>query len=399
MSAADLVGALRCLHLRVVGLERAGRSGAPDHVLRLGGDLGSITIDGESVRYLSEGDDGHVVVCRQEEEPREYAIKVYRTKLEAPEVLEEMQRVTKDQATREFTALTLLAGHPNVFALVSTEVDECRLRMNPSKEYMPWTSAVRLEYVHGLWEVEANEIGKFFGVVKGAEGGFMVDYGHRDRLARYLFGQAASLACALKEKGIYHRDVEACNVRIQLPQLRIFLMDFARARVPGMRDPEEILDDDSVVERVVKKRKTVSGPVPLYIENLKREVERRYNNFNEDHNTDHYRLYKHTEVPEVGDHEMLYYLIHQMLLRNARGYWYQSELQYFKGNVLGFAREKFVSDLKALLPWAEVPEDDVRIYRDMYEQSSDVFIVWGRSPEIHSEGFEEFKAAQPEGDE
>jgi len=71
MSAADLVGALRCLHLRVVSLERDGRSAAPDHVLRLGGDLGCITIDGESVRYLSEGDDGHVVVCSQEEEPRE----------------------------------------------------------------------------------------------------------------------------------------------------------------------------------------------------------------------------------------------------------------------------------------------------------------------------------------
>ncbi len=37
---------------------------------------------------------------------------------------------------------------------------------------------------------------------------YYVDYNARNHLVQYVWGQAASLTCALSERGIYHRDVD-----------------------------------------------------------------------------------------------------------------------------------------------------------------------------------------------
>ncbi len=47
----------------------------------------------------------------------------------------------------------LLQGHPNISPLLSTEIDQCHIKLQDELEFMPETPVIRLSYVPHLLQL------------------------------------------------------------------------------------------------------------------------------------------------------------------------------------------------------------------------------------------------------
>lgn len=375
-------------------------------VIYLGGNLGSIEIEeGSRNQLLSQGDDGFVVKSTQNDEPKTYIIKVYKAKLrekeynKSQEVQDELKKIVQDQALREFTCLKLLQGHPNIFPLLSSEIDSCRIKLEDESEYMPETSALRLSYIPRLQQFVTwfpdffqNKWAQYLGVILQDEA-LIIDFEHRNNLARYLFGQAASLAHALKEHNIYHRDIDSCNISIQMPQLRLYLMDFARAKLPGMEDPDTMHGSSEELQRKSKKIKKSYNDEGIFsldyeLSLMKRQ---RYLNYNNTHNFKREdRLFP--SQTDVEDRELLFHYIKLVVYDYAAVKVYLSEQDNLKKTIIDYAKSKFITNLADLLPWSKPPEEDLKKFAIVllhFDDNPDEKWYLKSYPITHSSGFTE----------
>lgn len=229
---------LERLHERVLALELNTANliniGKVRGVCILHANIGKVRVNGTDFREVSSGEDGEVIMAvPQTAKSRTYVIKVFKCPTVDAKDQPEMDSIVLDQARREVTCLTLLKGHPNVPRLISKEVDTCTLLKDGVPH--PKSVLIRQEYIKNLRDI-TNEKLEVLGLNQDpVDKMYYVDYNDRNRLVQYVWGQAASLTCALSERGIYHRDVDDCNFMIQMPELRLVLLDFMRAEVPQCR--------------------------------------------------------------------------------------------------------------------------------------------------------------------
>lgn len=224
---------------------------------KLNANLGRVRVDDHHYTHLGGGDDGDVILAEnQEGENEEYVLKVYKRFIMkndaytdiAAEDQKEMDDIVADQALREFTALELMRGHPNVSRLISTEVDTCHLHIDGQD--FPGSILIRMEYIpHAITledikddsdQVDMATIG-VVRTMRGPDESFHIDFGVRAKLIGYLFGQCFSLSDELRRHRIHHRDCDNCNIAISFPSLRLVLLDFARADMPGLQKTEDII--------------------------------------------------------------------------------------------------------------------------------------------------------------
>jgi hypothetical protein len=230
-------------------------------VNRLNANLGTVRVDDRHYTVLGSGDDGDVILAENtEEKPEKYVLKVYKRTIMkndahpdiAADDQEDMDKIVADQALREFTALKLMRGHPNVSRLISTEVDTCHLHMEDND--FPGSILIRMEYIPNaitLADIEEDPHSidmATLGIVRTMRGSgisYHIDFRVRVKLIGYLFGQCFSVTDELRRHGIHHRDCDACNIVISFPSLRLVLLDFARADIPGMKKIEEVMQERS----------------------------------------------------------------------------------------------------------------------------------------------------------
>jgi len=192
------------------------------HIDRHIDDVNAPTYD-----QIGQGDDG-VVLHKKGEST------VFKVFLQVDSSV--LNQIRKDQAEREFQSLTLIGNHPNFLNLISTEVDNCNVTLKNKASYNScW--AIQLEYVDCLRDIE--EVLPYIGYSVNDQTPCM-NFEHRNQLLKHITAQFFAILTRLKETGIKHRDLDAVNIKIQLPQFTIRVFDFARAYVPAMTDPEEL---------------------------------------------------------------------------------------------------------------------------------------------------------------
>lgn len=370
---ADLRYILSSLTQRVQALEtlRQAKHGPGRSLIYLSARLDPIRI-GKNAVLLSEGDDGFIVWEKdQDGNFAGYIIKAFKSRPgKSKEELELYKQTTRDQATRELKAMRLLAGHPNIMTLTSTELDECQVTDRRGFIH-PEGYALRIGYVPNLKDMTSDGVLNRIELILQAESPEAdsqqlfchVDYNHRQRLEDYLWGQGADIANALKSKGIYHRDLDNCNIRIQMPTLRIYLMDFARADVPSVEgldespDPEELYKESETIDR----DQEVAEKLPVYVVMYHRARMERYKNLNYDVNG------------VCSDGVMLYTWINEALeelddsMKSRMYHGRDTEIMIAKkkrnANKVLFKEDKYES----LLGLAAPPEEDLEQFRRVYE--------------------------------
>lgn len=247
LKLVSCVRILESLHERISRLELGA----------LKANLGKIHVDGVQYKKIDQGDDGYIILALDDSDStKKYIMKIFRTKEVSKEDQPAMDALVADQAKRELTALTLLKGHPNVAKLISTEIDTCGLHMD-GLEY-PGSLMIRQEYIPDLVKISSFDW-SVLSIVRegcGKDSSFHIDFKARNRLIRYVLGQIASVVKALKENGIYHRDCNFFNVMIQKSRLHFYLLDFARADLPGVAKADDLMKEPAseVMMRIKKTR-------------------------------------------------------------------------------------------------------------------------------------------------
>ncbi len=363
-------------------------------------------------QYLSQGDDGFVLRFIPEiPDEDSHVIKIFKPPKTTGDqlnlTLQELQNISLDQANREFSGLSLMMGHPNVPLLLSSEVDVCDLSID-EVEY-PQAYAIKLSYIPNLRPCGPRALSDAFGAIMTDEG-FIIDYEHRNRLAKYLWGQAASLSKALKELGIYHRDVDTVNLKIQTPDLRLILMDFARAalpvkdNLPFTEDPDMLCDENLFLDRAKTKagldnsnEEIISKQIQLF--NLQKQ---RLLNINQELVIYEPELKIDQSNQKAQDFELLYYWITYAIERHNEHFVYRHEKKYTQNVMIPQVKEMFLHDFESLIQWAVCPENDLIQFKKVFtlsEQKSEEYInifvkCLKKIPIIHSDEFSEYNAKQ-----
>lgn len=249
---------LHQLHTRLACLE-LGRN-------HLDVNMGDINIvDNEQFKKIKKGDDGIIILVTPPQDPPDTGIKyvikaILSFRHDNPETQAGLDTIAVDQAKREFQALTLLKGHPNVPQILSTELDTCNLTTE-TNSYVN-VHLIRQEFLENISDISLRGF-PVMGLSSDDDcKSFFIDFDMRLRLLQYLYGQVASLTKALRDHKIYHRDVDSCNFMIQMPSMRLFLFDFARANMPGLENADElqskVLKNDSQRVLMTRKRQYVN---------------------------------------------------------------------------------------------------------------------------------------------
>lgn len=361
-------------------------------------------------QYLSQGDDGFVLRYIPEMPDEEsHVIKVFKPPQTTEDTenlpVKELQHISLDQAKREFSGLSLMKGHPNVPLLLSSEVDVCDLFID-EVEY-PQAYAIKLSYISNLRPCGPRALTEAFGAIITDEG-FKIDYGHRNKLAKYLWGQAASLSKALKELSIYHRDVDNVNLKIQTPDLRLILMDFARAAIPVKEnlpfteDPDMLCDENLFLDRA----RTIVGFHDTNEDIINKQIQlfhlqkKRLLNINEQSVLNEPELKIDQSNQRVQDFELLYYWITYAIHRHNDHFLYRHEMKYTEDVMIPQVKEMFLYDFEKLIQWAVCPEDDLIQFKKVFtlsEQKSEEYVqifvkCLKQIPIVHSNDFLEYYA-------
>lgn len=204
---------------------------------------------------VGSGDDGRVLKVTDDSGKTVYAMKVFVKRGDS----RIKDRISEDQAYREFKALKLVKNHPNFLTLYSEELDECLVREEgtdlladrqcreeedlPSYEcvdeetdshpcaYDAW--AIRFNFLH-----DSKRIDRFWfylGIVYNS-GKPCINYTNKSILITHLTNQMLSALDHLHGLQIRHRDLDACNILIQLTseKLHVYFVDFSRADLPDI---------------------------------------------------------------------------------------------------------------------------------------------------------------------
>lgn len=231
--------------LGVIRFRSNFRSGAAGRALRGAAALGAVLSfgDKELLSVLGHGEDGVVVKVTYTDE-RVESVKLYIKELQSDNIRSrEMNRIREDQANREFKGLNLVKGNPHFPSLISTELDTCGIELDDwsVSRYGPFKDAwaIRMGYLEDSYSI--NHLHTCFGVE--TEGGAI---GFNAVLLSDTFCcvaiQMTDAVRFLQEKGIFHRDLDACNVMVRLADFNVVIIDFAKADVPGMTPPVEFCD-------------------------------------------------------------------------------------------------------------------------------------------------------------
>jgi serine/threonine protein kinase len=362
----------------------------------LSGDIGRFVIgDGTNTLIRGNSDDGFLLKVLETPGQGEYVVKVFKRNQylteSSPEpaarvsdtgasdpvaegqdakdtkksLKEESDAIVRDQAVREIKALTLLKGHPNIPTVLSTELDTCVLRRRNGQELHSW--AIRMEYVPGLSDIRVSTL-RFLGYVIDDAGHGHIDFGLRNRLALYLFGQVASITDALRRHGIEHRDIDGGNFKIQVPTLRLYLYDFARANVPHVDGMDETRNPDDILAeaiRVVKRSPT-------------QDLER--NRWLRDHKAEKYRNFTKYSPPrqlldrdEISDGIKMFYMVvtglhHNVerMNRHIEGYYVET---FLLQQLINDVRVKFDQNLTSLLRYQTAIPWDLEQFAKTYKVS------------------------------
>ena len=175
---------------------------------------------------IGSGDDGRVLKVVKDQQIL-YAMKVY----EKDRGSDIRNKISKDQAYREFKALKLISEHPNFLSLYSDELDECMVQETGGKlpPYEAW--ALRFNYVETSMPVDRFWF--YLGMVYHKDQP-CINYTTKSILITHITHQMLSALAHLRGLHIRHRDLDMCNILIQITSntLRVYFIDFARADLP-----------------------------------------------------------------------------------------------------------------------------------------------------------------------
>jgi len=340
-------------------------------------DLGKITIEGITYKKIRSGDDGIIILVKHPpdapQEPKTYIIKAFTHKPTKNEKTRMgLDLITADQAMREWKSLTLLKGHPNVPQIISTELDTCALEVD--NVVFPKAYLIREEYIENIYSITSYYI-NYLGISSNEDDTkFFIDYNLRTTLAKYLWGQVASLTKALRDHRIYHRDVDSCNFMIQMPSLRLFLLDFAKADIPGMQSPQSIMnfEDDEEDSSVSLRRRT------------------QYKNVNNNGKSDTRYKIDHTTT-DVLDYEMMCRWVSIAVSKPIYPQLYPNLEE--ENAVFKVEEEKMKlamkDNLQTLLPLAKPPMAALKMNEKIYNMDKKIPLFWQDKLQdpVHTQAF------------
>jgi serine/threonine protein kinase len=213
------------------------------------------------VPVIGKGDDGKVF--KIERDGKQIAVKIM-DKHPALSFPASRAFIAKDQMEREFKALDLIKKHPNFCELYSTEVDEFKVSTKeedtPTIQYKPsgadGTYAFRMSYGknrgeiitdHDAWAIqmsfEAN-------LARIADVKDFLGWDHKSKCVEprcasavfmHILAQMADSLRKLQTLKIRHRDLDRCNVKLQVPEMTLKIFDFARADLPDTTSPNAMM--------------------------------------------------------------------------------------------------------------------------------------------------------------
>jgi len=353
---SDHVYILKSLHERLLMLERGSIPLSPSHDLSkttafLKADLGEIHIDDVKYTQIKDGDDGDIIQAISPDDSKQnpYILKVYKYPFVNDEDRPTMDAIVKDQAQRELTALMLLKGHPNVATLLSTEVDTCVLHRN-GVDY-PGSVLIRQEYIQNAVSIDEVNF-KIMGLVAESakpDTHYHVDFNVRLRLMGYILGQIASVTKALRDHGIYHRDLDSCNVVMLVPELRLYLLDFARADMPNMENIEDILKRPSSEAMTIEKR--------ARYRNMNNLIKGVYN--------------PQSQAENVQDWVILHALVKDKFESSCNTFLFESYEDETSAvcELLDEAEQSLGTDCESLLPLADPPIKELEQHKHIHQKS------------------------------
>ena len=162
---------------------------------------------------------------------------------------EYLNTIRGDQVYREFKALKIIGSHPNFLNLYSNEVDACDVFLQDGASH-PNSWAIQLNYVDCLEYI--SDVTKYMGYsweMIDDTSHVIMNFNYRSNLLIYIMEQFFTILNILKRNDIQHRDLDSVNVKIKLPEFKVYVFDFARANLPDRPgfnhsdDPENIADD------------------------------------------------------------------------------------------------------------------------------------------------------------
>ena len=197
-----------------------------------------LTIAEGNAEYVGDGDDGVVLVSHGR------AIKLFRMDNKGTKVSYYLNRIRKDQAYKEFKALSLLTSHEDFLEhqhfpkIVSTELDTCTAWIKPSEPNVDaW--AVQMEYLAGA--VPIGECARLWGLVWDEV--LCFDFDRRNQNLQDIMDQLCDAVKFMGSLGIRHRDLDMCNLLVRISDFRLFILDFSRAVLPN-NDERFLVTDD-----------------------------------------------------------------------------------------------------------------------------------------------------------
>jgi serine/threonine protein kinase len=237
----DIVKITEMLHSRISKLELRSGNFQPKITCYMGKQLRPVVVDEVEYSLVGDGDDGVIIKANREKHPDGELViyKIFKCVQGDDEFSKAKNQVVRDQALREFNALTLLRHHPNFLNLYSSELDTCEL--TDLDEHHPKCYAIQLNYISNLTLMENSF--ELLGIKYDAATRVVsMNYDHRNKLVKYVLTQTFAMISYLKKLGIKHRDLDNCNFMMKLPELKPYIFDFSRASLPHYPGLEDTID-------------------------------------------------------------------------------------------------------------------------------------------------------------
>jgi len=245
----DILEIAEMLHSRIAKLELRGGCFRPKITCYMGKQLRPVVVDDTEYSLVGSGDDGMIIKANREKHPDGELIvyKIFICVQGDDDFSKAKNEVVRDQALREFNALTLLRHHPNFLNLYSSELDTCEL--TDLGEHHPKCYAIQLNYLSNLTRMEKSF--ELLGIKYDAATQVVsMNYDHRNKLVKYVLTQTFAMISYLKKLGINHRDLDSCNFMMKLPELKPYIFDFSRASLPHCPGLEDTIDPNILSDQL-----------------------------------------------------------------------------------------------------------------------------------------------------
>lgn len=310
----------------------------------------------EKWEKIERGDDGVVLKNVQGDHPQ-VAIKVFVTKVSMENALRDNGEggftddphgqisfglaISKDQATREIKALTLLKAHPNFIKLAQNNLKEITF-VDEQKRRLAKVPCIYLKFEDNMFDI--REVSRLFGFEQGTGGTHVLstptittmntmNFENRNILFKFTMNQIYDAATTMHEKHITHRDLDICNVKMLYPSFQVKIMDFSRAVVPKLDPFDDTEDPRNICASARKFIKTLQQfirqgtgrwrnkkPYDTYVK-MWEYIEKQYKN----PLTEHTDLWKVPRYKDFSDDMEIAYLLERILSEHLNFYeWSES---------------------------------------------------------------------------